>query len=71
MRNKIKLKWLNKLNDEQLVWAYEMEARDLRSLLNDKKATSCSYKMDGYIKYTYACLNTLKVIAKTRNLKLN
>ena len=70
MGYKTNLKWLNKLNNEQLVWAYEKEMRDLNSLLTEKRTSTGYYKFKDYIKYSYAYVNTLKVIAKTRNLKI-
>ena len=66
----MKLKWLNKLNDEQLLYAYNMEMRSLNRLLAEKRTSTCYYKFTDYIKYSFAYINTLKVIAKTRELKL-
>lgn len=59
---KIKLKWLNKLSNEQLKNEIERQKR----YLNDYLKEDDRIKTSGYIKYMYVVINTCKVILASR-----
>ena len=65
MKEKLKLKWLNKLQDIQLISEIERQRSHLAEYLNRDDRM----KSSDYIRYTYAYINTCKVILKSREVK--
>ena len=64
MQEKLKLKWLNKLQDIQLISEIERQRSHLAEYLN----RADRMKSSDYIRYTYAYINTCKVILKSRKV---
>ena len=58
MKEKLKLKWLNKLQDIQLLSEIERQKSHLAEYLN----RADRMKSSDYIRYTYAYINTCRVI---------
>ena len=65
MKEKLKLKWLNKLQNIQLISEIERQESHLAEYLNRDDRM----KSSDYIRYTYAYINTCKVILKSREVK--
>ena len=65
MKEKLKLKWLNKLQDIQLISEIERQRSHLAEYLN----RADRMKSSDYIRYTYAYINTCRVILKSRAVK--
>lgn len=65
MKEKLKLKWLNKLQDIQLISEIERQRSHLAEYLNRDDRM----KSSDYIRYTYAYINTCRVILKSREVK--
>lgn len=65
MKEKLKLKWLNKLQDIQLISEIERQKSYLAEYLNRDDRM----KSSDYIRYTYAYINTCRVILKAREVK--
>ena len=65
MKEKLKLKWLNKLQDIQLISEIERQESHLAEYLNRDDRM----KSSDYIRYTYAYINTCRVILKSREVK--
>lgn len=65
MKEKLKLKWLNKLQDIQLISEIERQKGYLAEYLNRDDRM----KSSDYIRYTYAYINTCRVILKSREVK--
>lgn len=64
MKEKLKLKWLNKLQDIQLISEIERQ----RSHLAEYLSRDDRMKSSDYIRYTYAYINTCRVILKSREV---
>ena len=64
MKEKLKLKWLNKLQDIQLISEIERQRSHLAEYLH----RADRMKSSDYIRYTYAYINTCKVILKARKV---
>ena len=64
MQEKLKLRWLNKLQDIQLISEIERQKSYLAEYLN----RADRMKSSDYIRYTYAYINTCKVILKARKV---
>lgn len=64
MKEKLKLKWLNKLQNIQLISEIERQRSHLAEYLNRDDRM----KSSDYIRYTYAYINTCKVILKSREV---
>ena len=64
MKEKLKLKWLNKLQNIQLISEIERQESHLAEYLNRDDRM----KSSDYIRYTYAYINTCKVILKARKV---
>lgn len=64
----MKLKWLNKLNDEQLLYALDREEKILQRLFDEKAWSSRPDIVSTYIQYAFAYVNTCRVIMKARKL---
>lgn len=64
MKEKLKLKWLNKLQDIQLISEIERQRSHLAEYLNRDDRM----KSSDYIRYTYAYINTCRVILKSREV---
>lgn len=64
MKEKLKLKWLNKLQNVQLISEIERQESHLAEYLNRDDRM----KSSDYIRYTYAYINTCKVILKSRKV---
>ena len=65
MKEKLKLKWLNELQDIQLISEIERQRSHLAEYLN----RADRMKSSDYIRYTYAYINTCRVILKSREVK--
>ena len=65
MKEKLKLKWLNELQNIQLISEIERQRSHLAEYLN----RADRMKSSDYIRYTYAYINTCKVILKSREVK--
>lgn len=64
MKERLKLKWLNKLQDIQLISEIERQRSHLAEYLNREDRM----KSSDYIRYTFAYINTCKVILKSRKV---
>lgn len=64
MKEKLKLKWLNNLQDIQLISEIERQRSHLAEYLN----RADRMKSSDYIRYTYAYINTCRVILKSREV---
>ncbi len=69
----MKLNWLNSVNDEQLMKALKKEERSLERLLNELRWRKENHyggieMTRDFVKYTYAFINTCRVIMKARGV---